>query len=54
MKTEWGVEDKFGPHPVKDLESAQTMVRNQRNAGWDSKVIWRGITEWQDVDTYDD
>jgi hypothetical protein len=54
MKTEWGVEDNFGPLPVKSLEVAETMVKNQRAAGWESRVIWRGVTEWQEKDNLDD
>lgn len=56
MKTEWGVHDRFGSRPVSDLESAETIVSNMRETGFDTnaKVIWRGITEWQDLDNLDD
>lgn len=56
MKTEWGVQDKFGSHPVTDLESAERIAFNMRKSGFDNdaKVVWRGITDWQDKDNLDD
>lgn len=54
MKTEWGVDSPFGgPGAVSDLASAETMVKNMRKAGHEAKVVWRGVTDWQDKDDLD-
>ncbi len=56
MKTEWGVNSSLGGGimPVKDYDSALTITENMHKAGHAAVVVWRGVTEWREHDSYDD
>lgn len=54
MKTEWGIQTAWGQDSVASLESAESIKRNMEEAGLHATVIWRGITDWQEVDSLDD
>lgn len=54
MQTEWGVKDPWGTHAVERLDVAITIASNMRAAGHDARVVWRGVTDWQDADDHDD
>lgn len=48
--TEWGVEDPWGNHPVNDRAAAERMAANLRHAGHDARVVWRAVSDWQEVE----
>jgi len=55
MKTEWGYfEENFGYHPTESLEVAERATSNMNRAGMHARVVWRGVTEWQERDNFDD
>lgn len=53
FETEWGVEDKFGPHPSANYEAAKQTAENMNKADWPAKIVWRGVTAWMEEDKDD-
>lgn len=46
VRTEWGVKDQWGAHPVADRETARVTVRNMKEFKHPAEVVWRGVTGW--------
>lgn len=45
--TEWGVASPWGTSAVEDYRSAETIVRNMKEAGHKATVVWRAVSPWQ-------
>lgn len=47
--TEWGVVSPWGTQPAASFAAATRTAANMTKAGHDARVIWRAVSDWQDV-----
>lgn len=48
--TEWGYECPWGFYATSDRKVAEGVVANMQSAGLDARVVWRAVSDWQEVE----